>query len=82
MGVKPLEWMTSMKIENLKKHDDGRWTWTVGGKDYATNRAGNGMFTADEYGFYVFQEVGICDFKACKTVSGMRRKLKEWFSED
>jgi hypothetical protein len=85
-AVKPhrsgIEGGLTMKIENLKKQDDGRWTWTVYGVAYATNQAGNGMFTSDEYGFYNVQTVGTCDFRACETVSGMRRKLKEWFSED
>jgi hypothetical protein len=81
VAEKPIEWRTSMKIENLKKQDDGRWTWTVDGVAYATNQAGNGMFLEDDHGFYSKQTVGTCDFKACETVSGMRRKLKEWFSE-
>ena len=72
------------KITNIKKESDNRWTWEVDGVLYSTNRHGNGMFIEDEYGFFNKQKVGTCDFNACKTVSGMRRKLKKWFdvSED
>lgn len=68
-------------ITNLKKQADGRWTWKADGVAYATNKAGNGMFEEDEYGFFNKQTVGTCDFKSCKTVSGMRRKLHRWFDD-
>ena len=67
------------KITNVRHNEDGRWTWEVDGKGYATNKAGNGIFEEDEYGFYNIQTVGTCDFQACETVSGMRKKLKNWF---
>lgn len=71
-----------MKIANVRHEDDGRWTWTVDGVSYATNKAGNGMFRKDEYGFFNRQTVGTCDFVACQSVSGMRRKLNNWFNAD
>lgn len=74
-----MKWVTHTKISNIKKHTFGRWTWEVDGKCYATNEAGNGIFEKDEYGFYTKQTIGTCDFKACATVSGMRKKLKNWF---
>lgn len=70
------------KIAKVKKMEDGRWTWTVDGMAYATNKAGNGMFKEDEYGFFNNQTVGTCDFSACKSVSGMRKKLQNWFNEE
>ena len=70
------------KITNVRKDADGRWTWEVDGKGYATNKAGNGIFAEDESGFYSRQTVGTCQFTACKTVSGMRRKLHNWFDEN
>lgn len=71
-----------MKIANVRHEDDGRWTWTADGTAYATNRFGEGMFIHDEYGFFNKQIVGTCQFVACKTVSGMRRKLNNWFNTD
>lgn len=69
------------RIEAVTKEKDGRWTWLVDGVAHATNKAGNGIFVEDEYGFYNIQKVGTCDFIACKTVSGMRRKLKSWYND-
>lgn len=69
-------------IKNLRKASDGRWTWEANGVESATNKAGNGIFTVDEYGFYNRQLVGTCDFTACRTVSGMRRKLKNLYKEE
>ena len=63
------------------RYEDGRWIWKVDGQGYATNKAGNGIFEEDQYGFYTRQIVGTCDFTACKTVSGMRRKLKNYYEE-
>lgn len=67
------------KVTHVRKNNDGRWTWKVDGIEYGTNRSGCGMFLEDEYGAFSTQTVGMCDFVACKTVSGMRRKLKRWF---
>ena len=66
-------------IKNIKHSENGRWTWEVDGIGYATNNAGNGIFREDEYGCYNYQVVGTCDFHACNTMSGMRRKLKLFF---
>ncbi len=68
------------KIQFLK-YDNGRWRWKINGVRYATNFNGNGIFKEDEYGFFTDQIVGTCDFAACKTDSGMRRKLKAWFPD-
>lgn len=77
------KYMDKVQVKDVRKQASGRWTWElVEGREvncYATNKAGNGIFEKDENGFYTQQTVGTCDFKACKTVSGMRRKLKNWF---
>lgn len=67
------------KVTNIRKAEDGRWTWECDGVAYATNQAGNGIFVEDEYGFFTKQTIGTDTFIACKTMSGMRRKLKSWF---
>lgn len=71
--------VTRTQVTDIKHQDDGRWTWKVDGKEYSTNRAGNGIFEQDEYGCFNKQTIGTCQFTACKTVSGMRRKLRNWF---
>lgn len=68
-----------VKITDIRHEPSGRWTWKVDGKGFATNEAGSGIFEEDEYGFYSRQTIGTCDFIGCKTISGMRRKLKTWF---
>ena len=71
--------ITRTQITDVKKHDDGRWTWKVDGREYTTNKAGCGIGEDDGYGAFSRQTIGTCQFSACKTVSGMRRKLRNWF---
>lgn len=68
------------KITSIKYHN-GRWSWSIDGVAYATNFKGNGIFKEDENGFFSDQIAGTCDFKACESVSKMRRKLKAWFPD-
>lgn len=69
-----------MKVSAVRKNENGSWSWKINGVEYKTNRKGCGVFTEDEHGFCTKQIVGTCDFSACKTVSGTRRKIKNWFS--
>ena len=65
-----------MKIINLKHHTDGIWTFRLSDKGYYyTNRLGNGLFYQDYKTGNCYTLMGTCQFSACKTVSGMRRKL-------
>lgn len=65
-----------MKIQNLKHHADGSWTFHINDKGcYYTNRLGDGLFYQEHSTGNCFQLLGTSQFSACKTASGMRRKL-------
>lgn len=75
------------KIKNLRC-DDGRWFWrlvTDGREDpgtYFTNRMGEGIFYQDDKTCNVRQLTGTCQFSACETASGTRRKLMRYYNEE
>ena len=65
-------------ITNLKHQSDGSWTWRRAENSrgcYYTDRNGEGLFFQSDKTGETKQLIGTCQFSACKTVSGMRRKL-------
>lgn len=67
---------TNMRIINLCQHEDGTWSFRLNNSGcYYTNAAGEGLFYQDYKTGSTKQLIGTCQFSACKTHSGMRRKL-------
>jgi len=71
-------------------YEGTKWTWTLEGSEdyngdpryiYHTNSAGEGMFRYDRKRGEDKQLEGICQFFACRTASGMRRKLEKYFAD-
>ena len=72
-------------ITNLKQHEDGSWTWRRAENStgvYYTTKAGEGIFFQSDRTGNTKQLVGLCQFQACKTPSGMRRKLASYMDMD
>lgn len=71
-------------IKHLHHHKDGHWSWiNANGMSlglYYTDRLGEGIFFQHENG-NVKQIAGLCQFSACETASGMRRKLNNMFDD-
>lgn len=74
-----------IKVRNLHR-EGNQWFWRLeaaeGGPVFAydkgvyfTNKQGDGIFFQDDKTAAVRQIVGTCQFSACATASGMRRKL-------
>ena len=84
------------KIKNLHKYARSGYFWYAkpnvvrrcytpflnenGDCYYSTNEAGEGIFYLTKDGRWN-QIVGTCQFQACKTASGTRRKLNKLFDE-
>lgn len=72
-------------IKDLHHDKDGSWTWrNANGRSrglYYTNREGEGIFYQDDESGNVRQVTGLCQFSACDTASGMRRKLNKMFDD-
>ena len=70
-------------IKNL--HNDGKqWFWHNANDDrgvYYTDSNGEGIFFQSSKTGNTKQITGTCQFKACQTASGMRRKLNGMFDE-
>lgn len=66
-----------------KAYPGKKWTWTFEKDDprylYSTNDMGEGIFCYDCKKGERTQVTGTCQFSACKTASGMRRKLEKFF---
>ena len=72
-----------MTIKNLQKNGK-EYTWRNGNESrgvYYTNSNGEGVFFQSERTGETRQLVGTCQFTACETVSGMRRKVARLFEE-
>lgn len=72
-----------MAIKNLKKNGNG-YTWRNGNNSrgcYYTNDNGEGVFYQSDRTGETKQLVGTCQFTACKTVDGMRKKINRLFAE-
>lgn len=58
--------------------------WTFRSQDdrgcYCTNNAGEGLFFQGDRTGNVIQLVGLCQFSACRTRSGMFRKCKAFLA--
>jgi hypothetical protein len=70
-----------MKIKNL--HREGNQWFFRNANDskgvYYTDKSGEGIFFQSDRNGNTKQYVGTCQFRACETASGMRRKLAREF---
>lgn len=70
-------------IKNLQK-DGNRYIWRNGNDSrgvYYTDKNGNGIFFQSDRNGQEKQITGTCQFKACETISGTRRKLNKLFDD-
>lgn len=70
-------------IKGLKR-DGKTWTWRNANNStgtYYTDNNGEGIFFQSDRNGEESQLVGTCQFSACATESGMRRKLNKLFDE-
>lgn len=69
--------MREYRVINLTQVTDKVWKWQYEGIEawYSTARNGCGIWCSAR-GVGVFQVVGMADFQACITPSGMRRKVQ------
>ena len=67
-------------IKNLHR-EENRWFWRTDSNQgvYYTDKNGQGIFYQSDRTGEEKQLVGTCQFSACETVSGMRRKLNKLF---
>jgi hypothetical protein len=72
-------------IKDLHHDSDGSWIWRNSNGEsrgvYYTTRNGEGIFFQDDLTGSTRQITGLCQFQACDTASGMRRKLNKMFDE-
>lgn len=73
-----------MKINNLKHQKDGSWTFRTEDNrgTYYTNANGEGLFFQSDRTGETKQLIGTCQFSACETASGMRRKIEKILGEE
>ena len=73
-----------MKINSLTHNSDGSWTFRTEANRgcYYTNANGEGLFFQSDKTGNTKQLIGTCQFSACETASGMRRKLSKLFEDD
>lgn len=68
-----------------KTYPGTKWSWTFEKEDprflYSTNDLGEGIFCYDSKKGERTQIAGTCQFSACKTTSGMVRKVRKWFAD-
>lgn len=66
-----------MKISNIKQFNN-EWTFRTSDNKgvYYTNRNGEGIFFQSDRTGETRQLIGTCQFQACQTKSGMKRKLE------
>lgn len=66
-------------------HNNGNeWTWRNANESrgvYYTDKNGEGIFFQSDRTGAVKQITGTCQFMACKTASGTRRKLNQLFDD-
>lgn len=70
-------------ITKLKKNGN-EWTWRNANNSrgiYYTDKNGQGIFFQSDCSAQTRQITGTCQFNACETVSGTRRKLNKIFDE-
>ncbi len=69
-----------------KLHNDGnQWFWHNKNDDrgvYYTDKSGEGIFFQSSKTGNTKQIIGTCQFCACRTASGMRRKLNSEYFDD
>ena len=74
-----------VKIKHLQRYGDHGWMWRIEGEGgyYYTSKGGSGIFHDDpNKGIWNKQLVGMSQFEACATASGMRRKLNRYYNEE
>jgi len=72
-----------MAIKNLQKNGM-EYTWRNSNESrgvYYTNESGEGVFFQSDRTGETRQLVGTCQFSACETLSGMRKKINRLFDE-
>jgi len=72
-----------MAIKNLQKNGM-EYTWRNSNESrgvYYTNGNGEGVFFQSDRTGETRQLVGTCQFSACETLSGMRKKINRLFEE-
>lgn len=70
-------------IKELRK-ESKQWFWRNGNESrgvYYTDKNGEGIFFQSDRTGNTQQTTGTCQFKACETASGTRRKLNKIFNE-
>lgn len=66
------------------RNNDREWLWrnsTESRGVYYTDKNGEGIFFQSDRTGQTKQLVGTCQFKACETTSGTRRKLNKIFDD-
>jgi len=66
------------------RNNDREWLWlnsTESRGVYYTDKNGEGIFFQSDRTGQTKQLVGTCQFKACETASGTRRKLNKIFDD-
>lgn len=79
------EYINTTRVTNLQRYGDRGWLWHIDGHSgyYYTSKNGEGIFHDDpEKGVWNRQITGLCQFTACSTRSGMRRKLIRLYEND
>lgn len=72
-----------MAIKELRKNGN-EYTWRNGNNSrgcYYTSGNGDGVFFQSDRTGETKQLVGTCQFSACETLSGMRRKINRLFED-
>lgn len=66
-----------------KEYHGVRWSWQMEYENiyYETGKDGDGIWMYNVRTNERKQIAGTCQFSACQTASGMRRKLERYFSE-
>lgn len=66
------------------RYDGQRWLWRNGNDSrgvYYTDKNGEGIFFQSDRTGQTKQLIGTCQFAACETPSGTRRKLNKIFDD-
>ena len=83
MGIYNLQSKDTTYVILGKAYPSKRWSWSFEKENYRflyhTNNMGEGVFCYDTLTGEESQLTGTCQFSACSSVSGMRKKIKRFF---